>query len=163
MAFGDAIKSAWNFVTGGGAELSLELDRDSGLPGDELAVRVVVQSTGGEITARGVMFDIEGIEKLNPEAFEALSFDEPQRTRPRDMLVGGETTTLHVQVRLSDPFRLAPGQSVPLRARVRIPASARPTYLGVNATHTYRVRARLDVSGRDPSSEWRALRVGSKV
>jgi hypothetical protein len=71
--------------------------------------------------------------------------------------------TVRAHFRLSEPFRLEPGKSVPLRARVRIPANARPTYLGVNAKHTYRVRARLDVSGTDPSSDWHALRVGSRI
>ena len=70
---------------------------------------------------------------------------------------------MRAHFRLSEPFRLEPGKSVPLRARVRIPANARPTYLGVTAKHTYRVRARLDVSGTDPSSDWHALRVGSRV
>lgn len=163
MAFGDTIKSAWNFVTGGGAHLSLELETDAVYPGDELAVRVVVQSAGAEIFARGVVLDLEAHEVLDAGAFEVLSFSDPTRTRPREPLVGGETVTVRAHFRLSEPFRLEPGKSVPLRARVRIPANARPTYLGVNAKHTYRVRARLDVSGTDPSSDWHALRVGSRI
>lgn len=163
MAFGDAIKGAWNFVTGGGAHLSLELDTDRVYPGDELHVRVVVQSAGGELFARGVMLDLEAHEMLDANAFEVLSFEDPTRTRPREPLVGGETVTARAHFRLSDPFRLEAGKSVPLRARVRIPGNARPTYRGVHANHTWRVRARLDVSGTDPSSDWRELRVGARI
>ena len=163
MTIGESLRSAWNFVSGQGAQLSLELDTRALRAGDELGVRVVVQSTGVEVFSRGVKLDLVGEETLDPGAFQVLDFANPQRTRPHDLLVGGSTTTLNAHFRLCEAFRLEPSRSVPLRARVRVPANARPTYAGVNAQHVYKVRARLDVTGTDPTSEWLPLTVAARV
>lgn len=162
MTFGDSLKSAWNFVTGMGANVALSLDESLVFPGSEVHVRAVVQSTGTEVITRGLMIDLEGTESIDPNAVTALNFSAQPGAPARPFVLPNDAATLRAAFRITDPFRLAPGESRTFTARVRVPANARPTYLGVHVKHTYRVRARLDVTGNDPTSDWRPLRIGAR-
>ena len=64
MGLFSAIKSAVKAVTGGAANVTIDFP-PTACTGDEVEVRVVCTSTGGEVKSQGVFVDLLGSEKVN--------------------------------------------------------------------------------------------------
>ncbi|MCZ7677315.1 MAG: hypothetical protein M5U28_00455 [Sandaracinaceae bacterium] len=64
MGFFDKVKGAMNFVTGGAANVTIQWNPPTAMPGDVLYVRITAQSTGAAINSGGVFVDVRSVEQL---------------------------------------------------------------------------------------------------
>jgi len=153
MGFFDKLKGAVNFVTGGGAKVSVEWQPALAFPGEPLSVRVTVVSTGGPISASGVFLDFAAHEQLNiPEGSlgnQNASINHTKQTLSQTVPLGGA-------------FQLAPNETKLFEGRVNIP-QGQPTYDGPFADHDWGIRARVEMSGNDPDSGFQKIIVGRRV
>jgi hypothetical protein len=153
MGFFDKLKGAVNFVTGGGAKVTVEWQPPLAFPGEQLGVRVTVTSTGGPISATGVFIDFAAHEQLAiPEG--ALGNQNPSINHTKQ--------TVSQTVPLAGPFQLAPNETKMFEGRVVLP-HGQPTYDGPFADHDWGIRARAEMSGNDPDSGFQKIVVGRHV
>ena len=61
---------------------------------------------------------------------------------------------------LAGPQPLQPEQTYEWSGTITLPPEARSTYMGVNASHSWRIMAGLEVKGNDPDSGWTVITVG---
>lgn len=146
MGFMDKLKSLKNAITGGGAKISLQMDRTIA-PGDRVAVTVHCQVEGAPVSATKVYVAVRAVETVN-----LVHRDRDQRG-DRDRVHDTETTfskefTIHGAVNL-------PANSThEWRGEIQLPTNVQPTYRGKHAKHEWEVLAAIDVAGNDPDSGW---------
>lgn len=148
MGFLDKLKSVKNMVTGGGAKISLEMDRTIA-PGDKVAVKVRCQVEGAAISATKVYVAVRGVETVNLV----------HRDRDRDSR--GDKDRVHdTEVTFSREFAIHGAVSLPAnsthewRGEIELPSNVPPSYRGKHAKHEWQALAAIDVSGNDPDSGW---------
>lgn len=146
MGFLDKLKSVKNMVTGGGAKISLEVDR-SIAPGERVAVTVRCQVEGAAISATKVYVAVRGVETVN--------------LVHRDSDTRGDRDRVHdTEVTFSKEFQIHGAVALPAnsthewRGEVQLPSNVQPTYRGKHAKHEWEVLAAIDVAGNDPDSGW---------
>src|SRR5687767_6218025 len=109
MGFFDKLKGAVNFVTGGGAKVTVEWQPPLAFPGEPVNVRVTVVSTGGQIASGGVFIDFAAHEQLNiPE--NALGTNNPSINHTKQ--------TVSQSIPIAPAFQLAPNETKLFEGRV---------------------------------------------
>ncbi|ATB31905.1 sporulation protein [Melittangium boletus] len=152
MGIFDKMKDVANMVTGGAARVSIEYEPQQAFPGEELSVRVIATSTGGQVKSKGVFVDLQSVERVN---------------MPRGTMAGQENavntsyTSFSKEVQISPAFTLEPNETREFEGRVRLPPDAQPTFTGRYARHEWSIRGRVEATGNDPDSGYQSLRVGS--
>jgi sporulation-control protein spo0M len=153
MGFFDRMKGAMNFVTGGGAKVSVEWSPQVAMPGEAVQVRVVVTSTGGPISSGGVFIDVQANEELQ---------------LPENTVHGGNPAIKHTKQTYSETYQIAPNfslvanQSHTFEGSFTMPINAQPTYDGPFADHDWGMRARVEMTGNDPDSGFKKFVVGKR-
>lgn len=148
MGLWDKIKQAKNFITGGAADVGLEVHADSIRRGQDFTVRVTAQLHDQDLNVARVYVVVRGQETVR--AHDRDYHDG----RTRSETVRNTTTTFSQELNVADACTLKAGQHYDWTARVSIPVSHNPTYNGQNAWHEYEISAGLDVPGNDPDSKW---------
>lgn len=168
MGLFDKLKSAVNFVTGGGARVVVELPPAGLVAGQPAPVRVTVTSTGGAIQATGVFLDLVATEHLHvpgnllpatPQATTAGTTTPTTTTnafRP-DLTLSRQM--FEQAAPLAGPFQLAPNETRVFEGTVLIPPGVQPSYHGQCCRHEWRARGRVEVRGNDPDSGFQPIRV----
>ena len=151
MGFLDSLKSVKNMVTGGAAEVKVEIEDFT--IGQVFNVHVSAKVDSSDLKIEKVYLYVRGEEEylvieeretvdeygdVYYEEFENWRTDETFRG---DMDVSGEQT-------------LHGGQTYNWTAQVLIPEGSRPIEEGNNNRHYYKVCAGLDAMGNDPDSGW---------
>ncbi len=179
MGFFDKVKKGLKAVTGGAAKVTIEWEPKVVAPGQEIAVKVRVQSTGDAVESKGVFVDFYGVETflVAPEPVKepvcatsaaAASNNEggSTETDPAGELTAEEaepkepeTDTRRVCDKvftLSEPFVLGANESKEFAGKVKIPDSLPPSSNEELGCH-YRIRGRLEAFGNDPDSGYKAI------
>ena len=151
MGFLDKLKGAVKFVTGGAAKVTLEFQPQQAFPGDKILVKVSATSTGGEVKSKGAFIDLLGREEV-----------EIKQGGTVNQHVHVTHETLEQAFPISGEFVLAANETKLFEGAVQLPATCLPTYQGHYAKHVWQLRARVEASGTDPSSDYVVLRVGLK-
>jgi hypothetical protein len=148
MGFLDRVKASFSQAMGGKASLDLELAQATVAPGDTLDYRVVLVTTG-PLNADRLTVGLYGRERIRVWT----SGLPPSAAAPSDSGGLGEagpsapglaresTTAQHVETVAGAELSLAAGQTREFRGSLQVPADAQPTYRGVDAQHTWCVRA----------------------
>ncbi len=153
MGFFDKLKGAVNFVTGGGAKVTVEWQPPLAFPGEPVSVRVTVTSTGAALSASGVFIDFAAHEQLAiPEG--ALG--------NQNASINHTKQTLSQTLPLAAPFQLGANETKQFEGRVNLP-HGQPTYDGPFADHDWGIRARVEMSGNDPDSGFQKIIVGRRA
>ena len=152
MGIFDKLKDVTNLVTGGSARVTLEYEPQVAYPGEDIEVRVVVTSTGGQVKSGGVFVDLQAVERVQ---------------MPRGTVTGQESavqtshTTFNQEFRIGPAFTLAPNETREFEGVVRLPSNVEPTFSGRYTQHTWSIRGRVEATGNDPDSGFQPFRMGS--
>ncbi len=153
MGFFDKMKGAMNFVTGGAANVTIQWNPPTAMPGDVLYVRITAQSTGAAINSGGVFVDVRSVEQLKIHA-NALGNNNPA--------INHTNQTFSHTFQIAPPFQLAPNETKQWDGQIQLPPQAQPTYDGPMADHIWSMQGRIEMTGNDPDSGWQVFRVGAK-
>jgi hypothetical protein len=150
MGFLDKIKSAKNFVTGGGADIELEVGH--GEVGGSLPVTMRVRVGGAALDVQRVYVVIRGLETVR---MTVRDHDDPgDRDRIHET---AETFRQEVDIYSATQLEANSEHSWPFE--LTLPEDAQPSYYGQHATHEWQLQAALDVRGNDPDSGWVAVHI----
>lgn len=145
MGILDKVKAAKNFVTGGGAELSVQIGQAT--PGAPIPVLVSAQVGGAPISVNQVYVRVR--------AEEIVQMTVRDRDDPGDRdRVNERVETFDQVFPITGPLQLEANTQHQWQGQVQLPANAAPTYMGRNARHVWSALGALDVRGNDPDSGW---------
>ena len=142
MGFMDKLKSAKNFVTGGGAEVQVAVEGASLT--QPFTVNITARATEGEMPINKVYIQVRATERSTVPKVET-------QTGKRD--VHADVNTCKLDIDVSGAGTLTT-EHANFSTQVTLPAGSLASYNGRNAQHTYKVCAYLDKSGNDPDSGW---------
>lgn len=171
MGVWDSISNVVRRVSGNAAEVELVLSPTAGMPGDRLTVQIEVVNGKAALDVRALVVDVEANEHITLKSAElaldefsdALNGRNGAQSPSRLAHQPHTANVLRATVRVADAVTLGAGERKSYSGTVRIPERAQPTFHGTNVQHTWRLRARLDVLGTDPSSQWQEFVVGRRV
>ena len=152
MGFLDKIKGAVKAVTGGAARVTMEFTPPFGFAGEVVQVRISATSTGAEIKSKGVYVDLLGTEEVRLRA-------DSSRGRAQDQT---ESKNTEHELQIAPAFVLAANETKHWEGHVTLPGGIQPSFAGAYATYTWQVRGRIEATGNDPDSGFKAFRVGLK-
>jgi len=143
-------------VTGGWVKVHLQWSEP--LLGKPIQVRVNADSVRTDKDIDGVYVKVLAEEKVTvPDVHVAEMFDGVLREKVE--AVSYTAITYDQKFPIGGPQPLKTGQTYEWSGTITIPPDARPTYLGLNAGHSWRIIAGLEVKGKDPDSGWTAIPV----
>jgi sporulation-control protein spo0M len=149
MGFLDKVKGALNVVTGGAAKVQFLFGPPIMFPGEQVQVGVSVTSTGQEVQSKGLFVDLA--------ATEFVDFKDAS-----DSHVRYQEQTFYREIQVAPAFVLAPNEARKFTAVFLLPADARPSFAGKLSRNHWQIRARVEVFGNDPDTDWIDTRVGAK-
>lgn len=147
MGFMDKLKSAKNFVTGGGAEVQVSVEGASLT--QPFTVNVSARATEGEMQISRCYVQIRANERATVRKVET-------QTGKRDVHADENTCKIDIDICGAGTLTTEGAQ---FSGQVTLPPGSLPTYNGRNAQHVYKVCAFLDKSGNDPDSGWQVFEV----
>ena len=150
MGFLDKIKSAKNFVTGGGAEIELEVGQ--GELGGSLPVTMRVKVGGAALDVQRAYIVIRAVESIRMTVRDR---DDPG---DRDR-INEHAETFKQEVDVFGAMQLEAGSEHHWPFELTLPPDAQPSYYGHHAQHEWQLMAALDIRGNDPDSGWVAVHV----
>ena len=172
MGIWDSVRSTVDKVTGSSANVALEMDAGVVRPEQAVNVNIAIKNGLSSLDARAVLLEIEAIETIDlprhanwaniVEDVAAIgSRRPPQHNHMKPAVTRNSAKTWTATVTVSPALSLAAGEEKKFRGTFRLPPNVQPTYEGKYANHSWRIRARLDVFGTDPSTPWYGFRVSA--
>ena len=155
MGLFDKIKKMKNYLTGGGAKLTVQAIEPKLQEPFTVKVHAVIEEE--DIDIQKVYVKLRGIEEVtirDSAVLNKLSEGGVQRSSVSD-----STSTANVEIPATGPLTLQAGQEYDWEVTVDLPSGSLPTYNGRNATHKWSVLAGLDKKGNDPDSGWQEITV----
>ncbi len=152
MGIFDKLKDVTNLVTGGSARVTLEYEPRVAYPGEDIEVRVVVTSTGGQVKSKGIFVDIKSSERLEVPRHTVTGQEGPVNTT---------YTGFSQELQIAPAFVLEANETREFSGHVRLPTDAQPTFQGRYVRHQWSLRGRMEALGNDPDSGFLELRVAS--
>lgn len=155
MGFLNSLRSVSNFITGGGAVVTLTTEGDSVRQPLRVTVKAVVKEAS--IKVNRVYLQVRGEEEVVVDDVPLAKEVEQNGER----LVRVEKENLRRVVETwSHEFDVAGTQTLAANSEhewvqeVNLPANALPSYHGRKASHQWKLYAGLDTRGNDPDSGW---------
>ena len=152
MGLWDKMKGAMNTLTGGGAEVKVEVGEAT--LGSSFEV-VVTAKAKANIKFSKVYVDVKAIEWAEVRDVD-YDFEDQQR---RIEYVTGEYQTFKKQFVLSNEGVMEEGQVQTWRGEITIPDSENPSFDGNMIAHRWLIMGALDTFGNDPDSGWLTFEV----
>jgi hypothetical protein len=156
MGFFGKVKDAFGQLTGSTANVQMQLSTMQLKRGDSFNVSVTVNATG-PFKAKGVNLEITGTEhiKFQVEVPDSIQPTGSQiRSTHTEQQTKDNQTYQHRETLAVGEFQMNAGESKQYSGTLQVPEGVLPTYRGVDAQHTWTVRAFVDVPmGADPSAE----------
>ncbi|MFH1038865.1 MAG: hypothetical protein V1789_09400 [PVC group bacterium] len=145
-----------NFVTGGGAKVSVEAIEPA--RGGPFKVRIHAAVAETDIPIEGVYLKIASLETVVVKDVEiARQVGEKVEKARQDI---EKTTAIHDQkIEVAGAQTLKAKEEYDWETTVILPENALPTFIGVTAKHEWKILAGLAVSGNDPDSGWIVIRL----
>lgn len=152
MGLLDTLKGVKNYITGGGAKVTLEIEKPALKKAFKITLSAQVEDADLEIN--GVLLVIKSVESVvvhNVRVAPPGTSLPPYS--PKD--VRAESELYKEEFTLSDSHaRLPPKQVYTWVREITLGEKALPTFQGRNAKHTWLAQGSLLVSGRNPTSGW---------
>lgn len=149
MGLFDKIKQATNFMTGGGANVTLAPDGSEFDKQSPIRVKVTAQIKDAPINASAAYLEIR--------AREYVSFRHHVDGKDHNISKDHVSFTHKVQAVVTSP--LEGKQSYDWDMEFSLPSNAQPTYHGTMGHQVWEIKGALDVKGNDPDSGWIEIRV----
>ena len=151
MSLWKKVKSVKNMVTGGAAELDLEITSEP-LLGERFTVLVTAQIKQAELNAKAVYLKIRSTERIYAKGVE-IEYEEGER-EVEETIVEKNTVTFQdtLTIDISEPLK--EGQVCEWEFEVSLPSDLNGTYDGTHAWHDYDMLAGLDAPGNDSDTKW---------
>jgi len=148
MGFFSKIK---NFVTGGGAEVTIEAIEPA--LGGPFQVKIHAAVEDADIEIKELYLKVASLETVIIKNVEiAKIIDEKMETVREDI---ENTTTVHDQkIEVTGEQTLKANEEYDWETTVTLPENALPSFIGITAKHEWKILAGLDTSGNDPDSGW---------
>lgn len=157
MGFLDKVKSITRAVTGGAADVTLEVGPVTmGVP-FEVAIRA--QAKSENVKYERVYLQIQGTEKVELSTSDIMAGDLGSERLTGVRRIRARKKTLELETEAAPGGELAANMSQAWTVQGEIPKTAPPPFSGKLTRHLYRVRAGLDCFGNDPDSGWVDLEV----
>ena len=126
--------------------------------GKPIEVKVSADSVKSDKEIEGVYVQVVAEEKVTlPGIHVAETVNGVLQDRVQD--VTHTAVTFSQKYPIAGPQALKPEQVYEWTGTINLPAEARSTYLGVNAGHSWRIMAGLEIKGNDPDSGWTTITV----
>ena len=145
MGFLDKIKAAKNYITGGGAEVTVQLADEPASFEKPLVFHSKVVVKDADLKVDKVYLKIR-----SQETSEAYCNDAGRT-------VSNHTTTHKEEFVVAENVVMEAGKTYEYTTEVDLSGDLQGTYNGVNAWHEWAVYVGLDVSGNDPDSNWQTF------
>lgn len=149
MGLFDKIKQAANFVTGGGANVTIAPEGSEFDKNATIRVRVTAQVKDAPLNASAVYLEIRSREYVNLRKS-----------------INGKTENIHDEhvgfthkVQTVITSALEGNQTYDWNLEITLPSNAQPTFHGTMAHQVWEVRGAIDVKGNDPDSGWIEVRI----
>jgi hypothetical protein len=142
-----------NFVTGGGAEVSLEL-LDAPVRGNDFGVRVTAVVGDADIDIERVYLRVRGAEHVEIPDVEVVKKKAGGSIETEKRTITHQESTFRHDAELVAAMTLKAGETYSWETVVEIPEDVLPTFKGRKARHEWRALAGLDMRGNDPDSGW---------
>ncbi|MDD8027444.1 MAG: hypothetical protein PHI34_13135 [Acidobacteriota bacterium] len=143
-------------VTGGWVKIHLQWSEP--VLGKPIQVRINADGVKSDKDIDGVYVQIVAEEKVSvPDVHLAEKVNGVLQEKIQD--VENTMITYDQKFPIGGPQPLKTGQTYEWSGTITIPADAKPTYLGLRASHSWRITAGLEVKGNDPDSGWAAIPV----
>ena len=149
MGFLSKLKAAKNFMTGGGAKVTIASEGGSLSQPFPVTVTAVVKEAGFPVDR--VYVKVRSLEEV-----KVKDRDEDKTETVRD-----NETLCSFEFNIAGATELVPGESYTWTGDVVIPPGNQPTYIGRHAKHRWMVLGALDKKGNDPDSGWVDVHVKS--
>ncbi|HMA33901.1 MAG TPA: hypothetical protein VKY74_05410 [Chloroflexia bacterium] len=152
MGFLDRVKASFSQAMGGTAALTLEVTPQTVHPGDCVDYRVLLVTTG-PLKAAAITVGLYGRERVRvwtsgPPGAAGPGAEESSAGTPSPAaLLSGparETVTFQqVETLAPGELVLPAGQTREFQGQIQVPAEIQPTYRGIDALHSWRIRATI--------------------
>ena len=156
MGFLDKVKGLAKSITGDWATVTVHVEEPAQRATSAKAtVEVAVKDNAISIDA--VILEVRCEEKIDipdAEVSPRRSDDDDEKVRARST----ETAVEH-EVRVAARGRPAAGSSTTFTGEIPISTTAPPSFVGRHARYQWQIRARLDMRGNDPDSDWQTFDV----
>ncbi len=149
MGLFDKIKQATNFVTGGGANVTIAPEGSEFDKAAPIKVRITAQIKDAPINATAAYLDIR--------AREYVSLRKNINGKTENIHEDHVSYTHKVQAVITTA--LEGKQSYDWEMEFTLPSNAQPTFHGTMGHQVWEVKGALDVKGNDPDSGWIEIRV----
>ncbi|WP_437605087.1 hypothetical protein WMF20_28360 [Sorangium sp. So ce834] len=170
MGFWDSVRTTVDRVTGSAANVSLEMEPQFAVPGQTIAVHITIKNGPAALDVRAVLLEVKSVEEIDlprNASWANVLADAAAKSRPHPQarttpqVTQHSETTFEAKVTVAPGMILSPGEERKFKGTFRLPPGVQPSYQGKYAKHGWRLRARLDVLGVDPSTGWLSFRVGA--
>ena len=157
MGLFDKFKQMANAVTGGGAEVSVQLGEAE--PSGALPVTVTAVVGDAPLKIASVYVILRGLEVMQVDPKKALGRFRTQLEGAEQLFRKGNTIevkeeSFEVQMQLSGAETLAGGDTYEWTGELRLPAGAPPSFQSKHMRHVIQIKGGIDAPGNDPDSGW---------
>ena len=165
MGIFDKLKQARNFLSGGGANLSVSFDKPYYVQGEPIQLVINCQVGDRDINVRNVYLNVRATETVKVKVRETRTTGTSHTSQTPSVHHSRERTETETYVSFKLDHQVAPaqnlmaGENYEWAVRFDLPEDVMPTYLGKNATHIWKVFAGLNTSGNDPDSGWQEFQL----
>jgi hypothetical protein len=144
MGFFNKIKNTFNQMTGSTGNLQLRIDKAQYARGEAIEVAFTVYATGA-LKGKSVNIELVATERIKFQVpVQNTSGSDSSWTRNEERTQEHQTYR-HVEMLEVAGIQLNEGESREFTGTLQVPMGMQPTYQGVNAQHTWKVRAFVDV------------------
>lgn len=144
-------------VTGGWVKVRLQHSEPA--LGKPFEVRIQADDVKSDHETEGVYVQVMAEERVKvPEVHVAEMVNGVLQEKVKD--IENAVITFERKFPIAGPQFLKAGQAYEWTGTITLPDDAKPTYVGVNAGHTWRIMAGLEVKGNDPDSGRMVIVVG---
>jgi hypothetical protein len=153
MGFFDKLKAVTNFITGGGAIVTVQtLEQVTAVDKPfAILVRVAVKDT--DLSARRIYLQIRATEQVHVDDVDT-DFERDGRIESRRESIDRSVVTYQTEIEVAGSQTLQANQVYEFETEILLPDDVNPSYYGQNARHIWEVYAAVDVTGNDPDSGW---------
>lgn len=156
MGFFDSLKSAARAVTGGGAEIHVQVDEVR--IGEPFTVTVTALANA-ELKIDAVYVRLRAVEEVRLPAHRVVDRFRGQLGDAVESLTGidvldDDEETFDQRLDIAGPQVLQEGETYTWAYEITLPPDARPSFHGHLASHEWKIFAGLDAFGNDPDSGW---------
>jgi hypothetical protein len=151
MGFLDKIKSATSALTGGGAEVFVDLNNAERGMATPISIRGVAKA---DLKISSVYLLVRATEHASVE-----DRDQNEDGQTETEIVTGRHLSYEARVEIAGSQEMSQGEEYNWEGEIMLPATTNPSIRGKMVRHTWEIQAGLDAFGNDPDSGWREIEV----